>query len=108
MELNAYQTAAQNTRNKELSEREEILNYALGLGECGEAQNKIKKLMFHGHDESEIVPEIIDELGDILWYIATLSKLFGYTLENVASINLEKLRNRYPEGFNPDGSINRR
>ena len=70
---------------------------ALGLvGEAGEIAEKIKKVI---RDDNYIVTEekrseITKELGDVLWYIANLSKELGISLEDVASKNLEKLRSR--------------
>ena len=37
---------------------------------------------------------IVKELGDVLWYLASLSDILGYTLEEVAEINLKKLKSR--------------
>ncbi len=70
---------------------------ALGLaGEAGEVAEKIKKLFRDkngkaGKAEKE---EIKKELGDVLWYIANLAHEFGFSLEDVAKTNLEKLYSR--------------
>lgn len=69
---------------------------ALGLGECGEVQGKIKKIM---RDDNGIVTEekrnaIKNELGDVLWYIAALSKELNIEMNDIAITNIEKLRSR--------------
>lgn len=69
----------------------------LGLtGEAGEIANKIKKV-YRDHDgdfdEVDFWP-LIDELGDVLWYLAELASLFGVPLSMVASMNLNKVKDR--------------
>jgi NTP pyrophosphatase (non-canonical NTP hydrolase) len=34
------------------------------------------------------------ELGDVLWYISQLATELGFTLEEIASMNIEKLYGR--------------
>lgn len=79
---------------------------ALGLaGEAGEVADKVKKLMrddlvdFSADDAILQMPAdkaraIALELGDVLWYIANLANDIGYSLEEIAEMNLEKLRDR--------------
>jgi NTP pyrophosphatase (non-canonical NTP hydrolase) len=50
---------------------------------------------------------MIEELGDVLWYCAELACGLGVTLDEVAMRNIDKLRRRYPEGFDAERSINR-
>jgi NTP pyrophosphatase (non-canonical NTP hydrolase) len=83
-----------------------ILNYSLGLaGESGETVDLIKKFVFHNHDVNH--EKLIRELGDVLWYVSALSTSFGYKLEDVAKINVEKLIRRYPNGFKAEDSVSR-
>jgi NTP pyrophosphatase (non-canonical NTP hydrolase) len=68
----------------------------LGLsGELGEVIEHVKK---HYRDGKEIPGEVMLELGDILWYLTTLTKRLGYTLEEVAAANLTKLQHRAVHG----------
>lgn len=103
MTLNEYQELANRTRNQ--SELE-VLNYTLGLaGETGEFVEAIKKMLFHGHHTP---PEKIkEELGDILWYVATLTSIFDFELSDVGDFNIKKLAKRYPEKFSTEHSENR-
>lgn len=81
-------------------------NYALGLnGESGELGDMVKKEVFHGHNVS--TEEIIKETGDVLHYLAGLATLYSFTLEYAAEKNIEKLKKRYPDGFNVEDSIKR-
>jgi NTP pyrophosphatase (non-canonical NTP hydrolase) len=48
------------------------------------------------------------ELGDVLWYIAAIAEFNNYDLEQIAQMNITKLRQRYPNGYDPNKSINRK
>ena len=98
MDLNEYQLKASRTINPALSPRDRILNGAIGLsGETGEVNDLIKKFIFHDHDLP--VKDFINELGDVLWYLAELTTAIGVDLEEVAQKNIDKLKERYPDGF---------
>jgi len=69
----------------------------LGLvGEAGEVAEKMKKVLRDndGVISEEKREEITKELGDVLWYIANLSKELNISLEDVAQKNIEKLQSR--------------
>lgn len=105
MNFNEYQKLAQRTSNTK-SQMDKIMNGVLGLnGESGEVIDVIKKYMFQGHGLD--TDKIIDELGDVLWYIAELAEGIGMNLSEIAEYNIVKLRKRYPEGFEADKSMNR-
>lgn len=79
---------------------------ALGLaGESGEVADLVKKAVGHGHTLNK--EKVAEELGDILWYIASMASALGIALSDIAHDNLEKLRKRYPDGFSSERSINR-
>lgn len=84
----------------------EIVNYCFGLaGESGEFIDYLKKVLFHNHEiDYEIAKK---ELGDILWYVSQISRKLGFNLSDVAELNIEKLKKRYPEGFSTERSVNR-
>lgn len=74
-----------------------IIYPVLGLtGEAGEVADKIKKVLRdkEGIFDNATKEEIAKELGDVLWYIAALSRDLGYTLEEIAKLNLDKLFSR--------------
>lgn len=79
---------------------------ALGLaGEAGEVIDIIKKEVGHGHPQDPA--KIAIELGDLMWYIANLADAYGLSLSDVATMNINKLKARYPDGFSTEASINR-
>ena len=84
-------------------------NAALGLaGESGEIADHVKKVMFHGHPlDDPTRDKIAKEIGDILWYCAMGAQGIGLGLGDIARMNVEKLKKRYPEGFSTDNSLNR-
>lgn len=90
----------------ELYDPGDLLNGALGLtGEAGEVADMIKKHIFHGHDLN--LDELIKELGDVSWYLALLCTTINVSFEEILVKNIEKLEERYPEGFSESASINR-
>ena len=111
--LNQYQAEALRTAGTDFSyvERgavvEKLLLAALGVsGEAGEFTDLVKKHVYHGaHLDRE---RLIKELGDVLWYLALGADALGATLAEVAQANASKLRKRYPEGFSPKASAERR
>ncbi|MCP4128736.1 MAG: nucleoside triphosphate pyrophosphohydrolase family protein [Gammaproteobacteria bacterium] len=83
-----------------------LLNAALGVsGEAGELANIIKKQFFHDHPHDR--PALIDELGDVLHYVAVFAHELNVPLSEVADRNIHKLEIRYPDGFESARSINR-
>lgn len=77
-----------------------IVYCGLGLGEAGEVQGKIKKIIRDndGKMTLEVRDAIIGEVGDLLWYISALSTELGVTLDEVGRRNLEKLFDRANRG----------
>lgn len=106
MEINEYQKLAMRTSNQDLTLEQHIINGALGLaGESGEVADLVKKACMQGHWMD--IAHIAKELGDICWYIAETATAIGYDLETIMQMNIDKLRARYPEGFDPDRSQHR-
>lgn len=84
-----------------------ILNGCLGLsGEVGEFNDMVKKWIFH---EKEFDPDhAMKELGDILWYVAMICHSFGWSMDTVMQMNVDKLKARYPDGFDVELSAHRK
>ena len=106
MTLNEYQELALRTSRTDLSRSDHLMNGCLGLaGEAGECCDLLKKHRFQ--DGREIREKMIDELGDVLWYISEAAAAFDIWLDQIAEHNIEKLRKRYPEGFSAECSLHR-
>ena len=102
---NKYQQLALRTSSHE-SNGDMVLNGVMGLnGEAGECIDIVKKHLFQGHPLD--TDKLLDELGDVLWYVAITADGIGVPLENIMQHNIDKLRKRYPEGFDAERSIHR-
>ena len=83
-----------------------LINSVMGLnGEAGEVIDLVKKHLFHNHELDKDKLKL--ELGDVLWYLAEAAEALGISLEDIAISNIDKLKRRYPEGFDFEKSINR-
>lgn len=99
--LRQYEVMAQRTSRDELSASEHVMNGVLGLaGEAGECCDLVKKNRYQ--DGRKTRDDMLDELGDVLWYIVETARGMGLTLEEIALHNIEKLCRRYPAGFDPE------
>lgn len=106
MTFNKFQKMSARTINKDLS-GEEVELHALHeiAGEVGEIHSIYQKV-YQGHDFDE--ENLKEEIGDLLWGIAELCTSRGYSLEEIAQFNVDKLLGRYPNGFDPERSKNRK
>lgn len=108
MTINEYQKEAMRSVNPESlsSITTGLSNTALGLcGESGEIADMIKKHLHQGHDLD--TEHVAKELGDVAWYLALGATVLGYDLEDILQMNVDKLRARYPEGFDTERSQHR-
>lgn len=84
-----------------------IFNACLGLsGEVGELNDMIKKWIFHEKPFDEVHAK--KELGDVLWYVAMMCHSFGWDLDEIMQMNVDKLKARYPQGFSVELANNRK
>ena len=106
MRLDEYQELALRTAGHREGDKEKLTYTALGLmGESGEVAETIKKAFYHGHPLDR--EALSKELGDVLWYLSVMAEGLGISLEEIAVKNIEKLCQRYPEGFSEERSLNR-
>lgn len=118
MTIKEYQKQAMRTNDGKSTERLEkvcgipsydfggVVNASLGLsGEVGELNDMIKKFIFHRHRlEMEKVKK---EIGDIMWYIAMMCESFDFDMCEIAQMNIDKLKARYPGDFSEERSQHR-
>ena len=106
MTLNEYQSLALTTLNPALAPEDVLLNGVMGLcGEAGEAIDLMKKHLHQGHPLDR--EALLQERGDVAWYLAEAAFALDATLEEVCQGNIDKLRRRYPEGFSREKSLHR-
>lgn len=106
MTINEYQKLAMTTLNPALSKKDVLINGVMGLcGESGEAIDIVKKHLAQGHALDR--EKLIKELGDVAWYLAETAYALDIDLEKVLSLNIEKLKKRFPEGFDTARSLER-
>lgn len=115
---NEYQELAMRTNDHKATQRlvgkvvidnvdlGDIFNACIGLsGEVGEFNDMVKKWVFH---EKELdIDHAKKELGDIAWYLAMACESFGWSLDEILQINIDKLKARYPEGFDVERANHR-
>ena len=107
MDIKEYQEKAKRTVNTRLTRKDQISNLCMGLaGESGEVVDYIKKCLYHSHKFDD--EKLVEELGDIIWYITNIATLHGLRMTYILDKNIKKLEERYPEGFSVEKSINRK
>jgi NTP pyrophosphatase (non-canonical NTP hydrolase) len=101
--LDEYQRATARTTNAGLSDHERLVDAAAGLAEeAGEVLGLVRKHVYMGHPMDR--GRVTRELGDALWCLAGVATSLGMTLDAIAVANLEKLRQRYPDGYSDEAS----
>lgn len=106
MTVNEYQRQAMATLNPALDKKDVLINSVMGLcGEAGEAIDIVKKWLAQGHELDK--ERLARELGDVAWYLAEAAAALDMPLEQILQGNLDKLKDRYPEGFSTERSRER-
>lgn len=107
MDASEYQRLAMRTLNPALDKRDVLINGVMGLcGESGEVIDVVKKHLAQGHPLD--TEKIKKELGDVAWYLAETATAVGADLSEILQMNIDKLRARYPDGFETEKSVYRR
>ncbi len=106
MNMTEYQKQVQRTMPKNLTGEKAVAMLAMGIaGEAGEIVELLKKSLFHDHDITN--GDVAEEIGDLLWYLANLATKLKIDLGRAAQKNIEKLKKRYPDGFDTEKSKKR-
>ena len=107
MTVNEYQKMALTTLNPALGKQDVLINGVMGLcGESGEAIDIVKKHLAQGHPLDR--EGLIKELGDVAWYLAETAYALDVSLDEVFQRNIDKLKARYPEGFDASRTVERK
>ena len=106
MRWDEYILKSARTVNPDLTTEQQISNAIFGLhGELGEVTDLLKKHLYQGHTISK--DRLDEEIGDVMFYLAWLCRLYKVDLETVLHQNFIKLYKRYPEGFDVIKSVER-
>jgi NTP pyrophosphatase (non-canonical NTP hydrolase) len=97
MHVQVFQTTARQYRQSPTETEGNLVVYpAMGLaGESGEVANDVKKYMRRGIDLHQLKGRAVEELGDVLWYVAALSDDLGLRMDTIMHNNLAKLDHTY-------------
>lgn len=83
-----------------------LLHGAMGIcTEAGELQDSLKKYIFYGKGVDRL--NVLEELGDLLWYIAEIANALGAPLRKIMEMNIDKLAERYPDKFTEVDALER-
>ena len=103
---NEYQDLAARTINTGLTFEEQKFHALHGMvGEIGEIHSIYQK-MYQGHAFE--VDHVKKEFGDLLWFIAEYCTAKGWSLDDIMRMNIDKLKERYPDGFKAEQSLHRK
>lgn len=110
MTINEYQQLALRTESDMVDKKIDnprLLQGLMGLnGEAGECIDILKKHLCQDHWFDRL--HLAKELGDVAWYLAISADAIGFTLEDIFAMNVEKLKQRYPNGFESEKSTSRK
>lgn len=106
----ALRTAPSDTTDASLRAGErttiDLLHGAMGAAtEAGELVDGLKKHIFYGRPLDRV--NLVEELGDLAWYIALMCGALNVSLDHVLTVNIDKLKVRYPEKFTEEFANNR-
>ena len=114
MEIQDYQNACLTTESNDFpaikqritDENVRLLHAGIGLAtEAGEFLDALKKHVFYGKDLDKI--NLMEECGDLMWYMSVALDALGYDFEKVMNRNIEKLSSRYKIGFSGKEAVER-
>jgi NTP pyrophosphatase (non-canonical NTP hydrolase) len=106
MEISYYQQEAKNTIQDYIKDKEanKLVPFLGLIGEAGSVITELKKNMRDGTAYTNYNQKLKEELGDVLWYISTIASQNDIDLEEVANLNLTKIKDRF-ELEKPDNFI---
>ena len=103
--INQYQRDAYRTVNRNLNPHEMEAHALHGMAsEIGELHGLYQKV-YQGHEFDE--EHARKEVGDLLWFVAEWCTAHDVEMSDIMRMNIEKLKARYPEGFEESKSLKR-
>ncbi len=110
MNMDDYQKKALTTALSSGDDFKDLLHWVLGInGESGEIAEKVKKII---RDKDSRISEadkqeLAKEIGDVLWHLAVLANQLGFSFDEIAQQNLDKLQSRKKRGVLQGSGDNR-
>lgn len=105
MTINEYQKLASRTMNIGLTRHETLCHSLSGMSaELGEIHSIYQKT-YQGHQI--VVDDLKKEVGDLMWMIAEFCTVNNWKLDDICQLNIDKLKARYPHGFEAERSLHR-
>ena len=106
MDIKEFQKISVRTMNTNLDHTAIISNCIAGIfGEGGEVADILKKHLYQYHPLD--IEHVKEEIGDLMFYIVNLVTILNLDMEDILEANINKLMERYPDGFDVTRSINR-
>lgn len=101
MNFEDYRLLANRTAKNMGNRPTDLIHAALGLAsEVGEFTTEVKRLAIYGRGlEPAMREHMIEEIGDILWYLNLAAEKLDTTLNRCAVENIAKLAKRYPTSY---------
>lgn len=114
-EVMGWEHAIRGMRNPKNSWEKTDSYPAVDCGKCGKIEKedicKKEDRDCTGFECFEVGPNdlklMAKELGDVAWYLAVSANAIGYDLETIMQMNMDKLKARYPDGFDAEHSLHR-
>lgn len=109
MDFNQYHVDAVRTAKLFGNVGQDLAHAALGLAtECGEFTTEVKRIAIYNKPlTDEMRAHMLEELGDILWYIALACEHLQVPMDRIARDNIAKLRARFPEKYTDEAAEGR-
>ena len=105
MKFDEYQELASRTVPTQIPIEQECHALHGMVAEIGELHSIYQK-RYQGHTE-DTEEHRKKELGDLLWFVAEYCTSQGWSLDEIARLNIDKLKSRYPTGFESERSLHR-
>jgi NTP pyrophosphatase (non-canonical NTP hydrolase) len=107
LRLENYQEMVQGLFIKPTDHTGRLVHAAMGIaGEAGEVVDAVKKTWVYGKPLD--TENVLEECGDVLFYVTALLHECGFTLEQAMTHNRQKLAKRYPDGWTEQAAIERK
>lgn len=98
MHVDDYQAEASETMQFEKTEESALSIVMLGLvGEVGSLSTEYKKKLRDGSNYALFKEKLIEEIGDIIWYLTTIATIEDIPLSTILTSNLKKTQDRWAD-----------